>query len=126
MSKASIESHRQALEAKQTELASSRRHVDGIAVERVADSMDEVVLASERELALRALTREAFMCRLVSAALDRVVAGTFGHCLQCGEPISERRLQALPWAALCLRCQDAMDNAHGTETGLSWSFSDAA
>jgi DnaK suppressor protein len=127
MSRASIEGYRQVLEAKQIELAGSHRNVDGIAVERAADSMDEIILANERDLALRALTREAFICRCVSAALERLVAGTFGYCLLCDEPISERRLHALPWAALCLRCQEATDNAHGTQTASpGWLLSDAA
>jgi DnaK suppressor protein len=125
MSRANIESYRQALEAQQTELAAGHRNADAIAVERVADSMDEVTLANERD-ALRALTRKAFMCQQVSAALERLAAGTFGSCLQCDEPISERRLQALPWAALCLRCQETTDDAHGKEAALSWPLSAAA
>ena len=67
MSKANIDNYRQALEAKQSELAASHRNIDGIAVERVADSMDEVILANERHLALCALTRKAFMYQQVSA-----------------------------------------------------------
>ena len=126
MSIANIETYRQALETQQAELAAGHRNADAIAVERVADSIDEVILANERDLALLAFTREAFMCRQVSAALERLATGTFGYCLQCSEPISERRLRALPWAALCLRCQETADNAHGTEVGLSWPLSDAA
>jgi RNA polymerase-binding transcription factor DksA len=73
------------------------------------------------------VTREAFMCRQVSTTLERLAAGTFGYCLQCGEPISERRFQALPQGALCLRFQEAADNAHRTDkAGLSWPLSDAA
>jgi DnaK suppressor protein len=122
-----LEIYSLALKAKQTELAGSHRSVDGIAVERTPDSMDEVILANERDLALRSLTREACMCRLVSAALERLAAGTFGSCLQCGEPISDRRLRALPWAALCLECQEAADNAQGLEKdGLDWPVSAVA
>ena len=69
MKRADLESYRRTLEAKQTELPVSHRNVDGRAVERVADSMDEAILANERDLALHALTREACMCRQVSAAL---------------------------------------------------------
>lgn len=110
MSMANIERYRQALEAQQAELAAGHRHADAIAVERVADSMDQVILANERDLALGAWTREAFLSRQVSAALERLAAGTFG----------------LPWAALCLRCQETTDNADGTEAGLSWPLPAAA
>lgn len=40
----------------------------------------------------------------VNAALNRIDAGTFGQCTQCGGPISEERLKAIPYAALCVRC----------------------
>jgi DnaK suppressor protein len=126
MNRATTESYRQALEARQTELAAGHRNADAIAVEKVADSMDEVILANEWDLALRALTRKAVMCQQVSAALERLAAGTYGYCLQCDEPISERRLRALPWAALCLRCQETTDNVQGTEATLSWPLSAAA
>ena len=44
--------------------------------------------------------------RLIDAALDRVAAGEFGTCLACGEPISNRRLNAIPWAEYCIGCQE--------------------
>jgi len=127
MNRASVEIYRRALETKRAELGARRRNADGLAVERVPDSMDEVILANERDLALRALTLEPFLCRLISAALERLAAGTFGYCQRCDEPISERRLQALPWAAFCLKCQETADSAHGTEQGeLSSPWSTAA
>ena len=42
--------------------------------------------------------------RAVKAALDRVARGTFGICVRCGEPISEQRLKAVPYAPLCEEC----------------------
>lgn len=61
------------------------------------------VFAQQRDLALReAASRRV---REVDAALARIDAGTFGRCTACGEPIAEARLDALPWAALCIDCQ---------------------
>ncbi|MDR6755991.1 RNA polymerase-binding transcription factor DksA [Mycoplana sp. BE70] len=40
----------------------------------------------------------------IDAALDRIEAGTFGICPKCGNPISPRRLEAVPQAALCEEC----------------------
>jgi RNA polymerase-binding transcription factor DksA len=42
--------------------------------------------------------------RAINAALDRIKAGAFGACTQCGEAISEARLNAVPQAALCQEC----------------------
>ena len=40
----------------------------------------------------------------IYAALKRIEAGTYGECETCGEPIGEKRLQALPYAAQCIKC----------------------
>ena len=41
----------------------------------------------------------------VEDALERFEAGTYGVCEQCGEEIDPARLKALPYATLCLSCQ---------------------
>lgn len=41
----------------------------------------------------------------IAAALHRVDAGTYGQCEDCGEPIDERRLRALPATPYCTACQ---------------------
>ena len=41
----------------------------------------------------------------IDAALGRIEAGTFGKCTNCGKPIAEERLEARPWANLCIECQ---------------------
>ena len=40
--------------------------------------------------------------REVEEALARIDEGTYGTCAACGEPIGEERLEALPWATLCI------------------------
>ncbi len=61
------------------------------------------VFAQQRDLALREAAERRV--REVDAALARIDAGTFGRCTACGGPIAEARLDALPWAALCIDCQ---------------------
>jgi len=61
------------------------------------------VFAQQRDLALRGKSGKGL--ELVDAALDRLAAGTFGACLRCGQPIPDERLEVLPWAAFCVRCQ---------------------
>ncbi len=41
----------------------------------------------------------------IDAALARIDAGTYGTCTNCGKQISEDRLEARPWASLCIDCQ---------------------
>jgi len=40
----------------------------------------------------------------IDQALVRLDEGTYGRCVACGELIPEERLQAVPWAALCVPC----------------------
>jgi DnaK suppressor protein len=44
--------------------------------------------------------------RMVEEALDRLDSGEYGICLACDEAIAPRRLQVVPWARYCVRCQD--------------------
>jgi DnaK suppressor protein len=97
------------LKAKHVELTRKMGKRDGIAIERTADAVDEVQLAAMRELTTRGLDREAKMLRNVRAALGRIVDGTYGTCLECEEEISQKRLNALPWASLCIACQEQND-----------------
>jgi RNA polymerase-binding transcription factor DksA len=41
---------------------------------------------------------------LLQAALARIEQGTYGYCLSCEEPISDARLEAVPYAPLCKQC----------------------
>jgi len=105
---------RQELEAKRAELLAYRT-AEGIAIERIADSMDQLVGANERDLVVERLNRETGLLREISGALERIATGEYGTCLTCGDQIAKRRLTALPWAALCIECQENVDRAQGQE-----------
>ena len=89
--------------------ATGRR--EGIAIEQTPDALDQVQLAAERELTSRVLERESRLSRNVRAALERIADGTYGACLECDEEISHKRLQAMPWATLCITCQEGADRS---------------
>jgi RNA polymerase-binding transcription factor DksA len=44
----------------------------------------------------------------VEAALQRIEEGTFGTCVACGKPIAEERLEAVPYATLCIEDKRAL------------------
>ena len=98
-----------ALERKQADLDRELRNRAGIVIEKSADQMDEIQYATERELAMRNVDRESNLLRQVKAALRRIHDGSFGICTECDSEISPRRLAALPWALLCIQCQEAAD-----------------
>jgi DnaK suppressor protein len=61
------------------------------------------VFEQQRDLALRDHNRAHLAD--VDAALARLDAGTYGRCTSCGHEVAAERLEALPWAALCIDCQ---------------------
>jgi RNA polymerase-binding protein DksA len=65
------------------------------------------VFEQERELAMR--ERAELHLQAVDAALARLDEGTYGTCARCGRPIAAERLDALPWAAHCIDCQQIVD-----------------
>jgi DnaK suppressor protein len=98
-----------ALKAKEADASRILQSRDAIIIEKSADELDEIEGAVAREIAIRNLDRESGLLREIRSALRRIDQGTFGACLHCEEEISQRRLQAVPWAPLCLQCQEAAD-----------------
>src|SRR5260370_41914713 len=97
------------LTSKHAELARAIGRRDGIAIERTPDALDEVQFAGQREMITRNLERESRLLRNVRAALHQIAEGAYGTCLECDEEISHKRLQAMPWATLCITCQERAD-----------------
>jgi len=109
MTKTELNKYKALLEVKRADLAGGLRNRDGITIEKTADALDEVQLAGERELAIRNLDRESNLLRNVRIALSRIADGSYGTCLHCEEEISPKRLNAVPWTAYCIKCQEAAD-----------------
>ncbi len=56
----------------------------------------------DRELASSLEENSTHVLTEIDAALARIDEGTYGTCLRCGKPIPQERLEALPWATLCI------------------------
>jgi len=74
--------------------------------ENVADYGSD---AFERTITLELMENEARTLRSINDALEAMEAGVFGVCLVCGEPIPLARLEALPFASNCVKCQAAAE-----------------
>jgi DnaK suppressor protein len=102
-------SFRKMLEAKRDELLSNTSDREEIRIEHAAEEFDRLQQQLNREVAIRNLDRESALLKQVQGALTRLDDETFGVCLRCDEPIPEKRLRALPWAAYCVACQEIVD-----------------
>lgn len=74
--------------------------------ENVADYGSD---AFERTITLELMENEARTLRLINDALEAMENGVFGVCGACGEPIPLARLEALPFASNCVKCQAAAE-----------------
>jgi DnaK suppressor protein len=94
-----------------TRLVRSLAARNEIMIERSADEFDAALLAAERESAAQNMAQDYGLLRQLKAALHRFNDGTFGICLRCEEEIASKRLQAIPWAAYCVSCQEKVEEA---------------
>jgi DnaK suppressor protein len=67
-----------------------------------ADSATETL---SREIELSLEDNAERMLSAIDSALERLDQGTYGTCEACGRPISEERLEALPYATKCIDCK---------------------
>lgn len=61
--------------------------------------------AMEREKAFWLASLDSDEIQEVNYALEKIAKGNYGICEKCGESISHKRLEALPYARLCLECK---------------------
>lgn len=59
----------------------------------------------DRELSDTLHDNSGAVLTAIDAALERIDQGTFGTCIRCGKPIAPERLEALPYAELCIDCK---------------------
>jgi DnaK suppressor protein len=69
------------------------------------DPTDRASLESDRNFELRIRDRERRLIGKIREALDRIEAGDFGECEDCGDQIGEARLKARPVTTLCIECK---------------------
>ncbi len=108
-----IESIRSALMERRSSLIKTLRgDMDRMASSRlndVGDSGDGAMEAEYQNISSRLSASESRELEKINHALDRIDDGTYGTCDECEQPIPAERLEALPFATLCVRCQQLDD-----------------
>ena len=82
------------------------------AVRMPSEMADVGTDAYEQELTLDLLGNEEEVLQQIDAALARIEDGRYGKCEDCGRAIAKVRLDAIPYAALCVRCASQQENGH--------------
>jgi DnaK suppressor protein len=112
---AKLEKYKQVLLAKRRELLNEVRGSSAGSMETggdgIQDIADQASSAYTKEFLLSIGDAERRLLKQVDEALQRIKVETYGLCEGCGEVIGERRLEALPFAKLCIACQEEEERA---------------
>lgn len=73
---------------------------------RQGDMADQASGNNEVHIALKLKQTDAKILQAIEEALKRIDKGTYGICRDCGEPIAEARLKAIPWTRVCITCKE--------------------
>ena len=113
MDKKTVKSYRDRLLARReslfsqvTEAELSSRERD---LEATQDPADMAANAYTKELLISMSANDRMLLHLIDEALQRVEKGEYGECVNCGEQVQIKRLDAVPWARYCLKCQDLQE-----------------
>jgi len=74
--------------------------------EATQDPADMAANAYTKELLVSMSDNDRQLLNLIDEALVRIDNGTFGICRDCGGPIAEARLTAIPWTRVCIACKE--------------------
>ena len=102
MTKYELDTFRETLEGRQTELGSGGGNREALAIETSPDALDQIQHTTELDYAIGNLERNTLGLSEVREALRRIDSGVFGFCASGEEHIKPKRLTAVPWALRCI------------------------
>ena len=73
---------------------------------RQGDMADQAAGNNEVHIQLKLKQTDAKILQAIEGALRRIEEGSYGVCRDCGEPIAEARLTAIPWTRSCISCKE--------------------
>ena len=73
---------------------------------RQGDMADQASGNNEVHIQLKLKQTDAKILQAIEDALRRIEEGSYGMCRDCGEPIAEARLNAIPWTRVCISCKE--------------------
>ena len=105
------ERHAHLREEVREERADSENERDRRSAREVQDRGDEANTGQWREANAAMIGHHEGEIQGIQAALSRLASGTYGLCVDCGEPIGFNRLQAWPLANRCVACQSKAEGS---------------
>jgi DnaK suppressor protein len=120
MDKKKLENFRKQLETRQQDLRKivARTEQDGreADVGTAQDIADRAANSYTKEFLFHQSNNERQLLQMVEVALARMREGVFGECINCGNEINSKRLEAVPWTRYCIACQEKLEQGLLEET----------
>jgi DnaK suppressor protein len=113
MDKKKVEKFKEQLESRRDELKKivARNEQDGrdADIANAQDIADRAANSYTKEFLFHQSNSERQMLQLIEGALNRLREGAFGECVNCGNEINPKRLEAVPWTRYCIACQEKLE-----------------
>lgn len=113
MDKKKLRNYRDKLLARRETLVTTLTEADRSTRDRDAEAtQDPADVAANyyaKELSISMSDNDRRLLGMINEALGRIESSDYGECVNCGEDVSEKRLEAVPWARLCVKCQDLQE-----------------
>lgn len=110
VSKKDVEKYRRALVAKKDEisqeLVKNKDAGQESSDEQTQDIADKATSSYTKEFLFSLSDTERTLVQQIDQAIARIDDGTYGTCTHCGNPLMEKRLDAVPWTPYCLDCME--------------------
>jgi DnaK suppressor protein len=108
MDEKKLEHFKGKLMQKKLSLANMVMRTEGYGREKepaIQDVADMAVESYTKEFMFGKSSGDRAILQMVNEALEHIDDKSYGTCVHCGDPIQLKRLEAVPWAQYCLRCQ---------------------
>jgi DnaK suppressor protein len=103
---------REKLLQKRLSLKNMVQRTEGYGREKDQNTQDVADMAVEsytREFLFGKSSGDRHILQIIQEALDRIEDKSYGECANCGNEIQPKRLEAVPWALLCIQCQNLQE-----------------
>jgi DnaK suppressor protein len=85
---------------------------EDIRLEKTKDESDLATISHDRDLPYTLHESDFARLRFIEQAMKAIDRGQYGKCVRCGEDINDKRLEAVPWAKMCIGCQQETEAEH--------------
>jgi DnaK suppressor protein len=113
MDKKRLDYYKKKLQARRDELVNTiaRTEEEGRAADEdtTVDLADKAANSYTKEFLFGQTNSDRNLLALIDNALKRIKDGSFGQCANCEEEMQQKRLDAVPWAAYCIECQEKQE-----------------